>query len=197
MTIPSIFSASIYTDLIRAYERTSCTNGKAQEKRLTRIRSLAAMVSKQTFIVGVFIATLSSSAMAGVIPYPDIGTPAPANTFTATSNGDITAYFYASDAGATSEIGMSVNGATPTIFGLNNHTSARGDMLNLGYANAGDSIEFVLRILPASSGVNYYSTPAHNSDGDNCKAPACVANSSRAFNLKTAATLPPRAPEAG
>lgn len=75
------------------------------------------------------------------------------------------AYFYASDASYESEIGMSVNGASPTIFGLLNHSSSHGDSLDLGPATAGDTVIFVLNVI--STGSAWYSRPALNSDLQN------------------------------
>ncbi len=123
-------------------------------------------MTRKPFYICLILSAISTISMADYIPYPNIGTPAPANKFTASSDGDITAYFFAQSAGATSEIGMSVNGAAPTVWGLNNHASLHGDMLNLGFAHFGDILEFQLRILPNITAA-YYSTPARNSDGLN------------------------------
>jgi hypothetical protein len=84
-------------------------------------------------------------ARADVIPYPNVGTLNPAiYSFTATSSGNITAYFAGSDAGFYSTLGMLVNGVSTGITGLNNHTSAVGNSINLGSVNAGDKIVFEL-----------------------------------------------------
>jgi hypothetical protein len=108
-----------------------------------------------------------SGAQAGAIPYPDIGTAIaiPSYDFTATSTGNITAYFYTSDAGDTEEVSMLVNGVPTGIFGLNNHTSSVGEAFNLGAVSKGDTIEFFIADL--STGVNWYSNAADNSDGFN------------------------------
>jgi hypothetical protein len=113
------------------------------------------------------IACFASGANAGAIPYPNIGTPITISSydFTASSTGNITAYFYTSDAGDTEEVSMLVNGVATGIFGLNNHTSSVGEAFNLGAVKAGDTIEFFIADL--STGVNWYSNAADNSDGFN------------------------------
>jgi hypothetical protein len=91
-------------------------------------------------------ACFGSGANAGAIPYPDAGTPIaiPSYNFTASSTGNITAYFYTSDAADDEQVSMRVNGAPTDIFGLDNHTSAVGEAFNLGAVNAGDKIEFFI-----------------------------------------------------
>ena len=103
--------------------------------------------------------------MADAIPYPNIGTIAPTNTFTATNTGEILAYFYATDAGYTSEIGLLVNGVSTGVFGLINHSSSHGDMIDLGHANAGDTLVFQLFVFDTNS--SWYSDPSMNSDSVN------------------------------
>jgi PEP-CTERM motif len=112
-------------------------------------------------------ACFGNAANADAIPYPGIGTPiaVPSYNFTASSTGNITAYFYTSDAGDTEEVSMLVNGVATGIFGLNNHTSAVGEAFNLGPVAAGDEIEFFIADL--STGVDWYSNAADNSDGAN------------------------------
>jgi hypothetical protein len=64
-----------------------------------------------------------------------------------------------------------VNGVSTGIFGLNNHSSAYGDQLqlNLGSVNAGDVLVFQLNSrLPSGSVIGpWYSTQSMNSDGIN------------------------------
>ena len=109
------------------------------------------------------LALLSLGAMASVIPYPNTGTGAPIPlAYTATASGDIIAYFFASDAGYSSKIGMLVNGVSTGVFGLPNHTSNYGDSIDLGHAKAGDSIVFELMV--ADIGHSWFSDPALNLD---------------------------------
>ena len=107
------------------------------------------------------------AANADAIPYPDVGTAItiPSYNFTASSTGNITAYFYSSDAADEEQVSMIVDGTTTGIFGLDNHTSGVGEAFNLGPVTTGDSIEFFIQDL--STGVNWYSNASDNSDGDN------------------------------
>lgn len=118
---------------------------------------------KQISIAAIALcASLTMSAQAATIPYPDVGTPAPANTFTAVATGDIVGYFFSSSAAYKSRIGVSINGATPVTYGLVNQTSSYGDSLILGSANAGDTLEFELQVL--SKDMSWFSVAAYNID---------------------------------
>jgi Domain of unknown function (DUF4114) len=112
----------------------------------------------------------AGGASAGIIPYPDIGTINPnVYTFTAANTGDIKAYFVGSDAGDEENIGLYVNGVSTGLTGLNNHTSSQGDMVDLGFAHAGDTLTFVMYIPPATGAplpaFTWSSDPTQNSDG--------------------------------
>ena len=129
--------------------------------KLSRIGILTAVVA--------FALAMAGTARADAIPYP---TPAVENpvtyTFTASSTGNITAYFYGSTASFTNELTMLVNGVATGIQGLNNHTSVHGDVLILGSVLAGDTIVFKLVTLNPPTGVGpWYSDKAMNSDGVN------------------------------
>jgi hypothetical protein len=112
----------------------------------------------------------AGGASAGIIPYPDSGTINPnVYTFTAANTGDIKAYFVGSDAGDEENIGLYVNGVSTGLTGLNNHTSSQGDMVDLGFAHAGDTLTFVMYIPPATGAplpaFTWSSDPTQNSDG--------------------------------
>jgi len=118
---------------------------------------------KQISIAAIALcASLTMSAQAATIPYPDIGTPAPANTFTAEADGDIVAFFYASSAAYKSRIGVKINGAAPVTYGLVNHDSTYGDSIVLGSALAGQSLEFELQVL--GKDLSWFSVAAYNID---------------------------------
>jgi len=53
---------------------------------------------------------------AGSIPYPNTGTVAPTNVFTASNTGNVMGYFYGSSAGHTDYVGM-LNLATSAFSG--------------------------------------------------------------------------------
>jgi hypothetical protein len=119
---------------------------------------------KTTFklIAGLVLGVAAATANADLIPYPNVGTPAPENTFAASSTGDISAYFFGSDASYTSRVGLKVNGVDTGIYGLNNHTSSYGDVLSFGIVNQADTLEFILQVLDTSN--NWYSISLNNTD---------------------------------
>lgn len=103
----------------------------------------------------------SGSAWADAIPYPCCGYNATTYTFYAQTTGDVIAYFAGSTAGYDNQLGLLVNGvATPNGYGLDNHSSAVGDSFDLGFANKGDVLTFVLHNL--TLGRNAYSDPSLN-----------------------------------
>lgn len=110
-------------------------------------------------------ASLAMSSQAATIPYPDIGTPAPANTFVAEADGAITAYFFATSAGHTSRIGLWADGVQVGGYGLQNHTSSYGDSYVFGNVTAGAQLVFELQVLTTSG--SWYSLATSNSDGKN------------------------------
>jgi hypothetical protein len=89
-------------------------------------------------------------------------------SFTATSTGDIIAYFTGSAANYVNVLSLMINGTLSPISGLNNHTSAVGDSLNFGTAQAGDTLVFMLTTIN-SQGAGpvgpWYSDKSLNPDG--------------------------------
>jgi hypothetical protein len=118
---------------------------------------------------------LSTTVFAAPTTYNGAGNSGPnLNTysFVATGSGNVTAYFVDETAGYGSVVGMSVNGAAPTVFGLQNHTASYGDSLILGSVLAGDVITFILNVSQDPAGpppLDYVwsSDPTKNSDGLN------------------------------
>lgn len=123
------------------------------------------MKTQFKLLVGLVLGAAAVFANADAIPYPNVGTPAPANVFTASNSGDISAYFFGSSASYTSRIGLKVNGVDTGVYGLNNHTSHYGDAVSFGNVAQGDTLEFVLQVLSISN--NWYSVPVNNVDGKN------------------------------
>ena len=116
--------------------------------------------------LALLVCGLAASARADAIPYPTFGVVNPVvYTFTAGAAGDVVAYFAGASAGFTEELGLQVNGVSTGVFGLNNHTSNVGDSLNLGHANAGDILTFVLRTISPNIG-DAFSNPALNGTYD-------------------------------
>src|SRR5664279_35861 len=95
---------------------------------------------------------------AGAIPYPNPGTIAPTNTFTAAFTGNITGYFYGFSAGHTDYVGM-VNVTTSVFSGwlFNNQTTVPGTSANFGSVAAGDVLVF--KLFDQTSGLVFASDP--------------------------------------
>ncbi len=112
------------------------------------------------------LAIVVVSANAGAIPYPNSGTQNPVTySFVASSTGDVVAYFDGSGASYTEVLGLEINGVATGITGLNNHSTAVGTSLDLGSANAGDTLTFFIDV--ETTGNTWYSNESLNSDGAN------------------------------
>jgi len=134
------------------------------------MKSKLAGVGASKAVMGASLALLlcglAASARADAIPYPTPGVVNPVPyTFKAAATGDVVAYFAGSDAGFTEELGLQVNGVSTGVFGLNNHNTAVGVSLNLGPANAGDILTFVLRTISPNIG-DAFSDPTLNGTYD-------------------------------
>lgn len=120
--------------------------------------------------VAVLGSGLSMAANASYTAPAPYGTPGTYNnttyTFTATATGHVQAYWADyNTAGYTNLLGLMVNGVDTGIYGLNNQTSAIGDMLDFGTVNAGDTLVFTLHVQ--TTGDVWYSNPTMNADGLN------------------------------
>ncbi|MBL8498734.1 PEP-CTERM sorting domain-containing protein [Nitrosomonas sp. JL21] len=106
------------------------------------------------------------SARAAAVTYSNFGSQnSDSYSFTATSTGQINAYFHGATAAYANTLTMLVNGvATPeTSEGVfHNHSSQVGDFLNLGFVNQGDVITFQLNVL--TTGRTWSSDHSLNSD---------------------------------
>jgi len=114
--------------------------------------------------VGMTAGPFASCAGASTIPYPDPGqVNLQVYSLVATQTGDINVWF-AGKGTATNEdvLTAMVNGVPTGIEGLDNQTSTIGQYLNLGHANAGDTIVF--EMLDLSSEKNWFTDNARNSD---------------------------------
>ncbi len=102
---------------------------------------------------------------ASLIPDPSPGFVAQTNTFVATNTGDVVAYFYGSGASYDEQLGLFVNGVQLGSYGLDNHTTSVGTMLDFGHIVAGTSLVFAIDVYTT----NYvlYSDPSLNSDHSN------------------------------
>ena len=113
--------------------------------------------------------TFAGSAQALPTLYSTPGVQNAANyNFTATTTGDIIAYFVGSTAAYTDVLSLFINGVESSISGLNNQTSKVGDSINFGKAQAGDKLVFKLTILNSLGNGQvgpWYSDKSMNSDG--------------------------------
>jgi hypothetical protein len=119
------------------------------------------------------LAIASIPLHADPIPYANVGQLAPDQSFTATGNGIVTAYFYSSSAGNDDKIILwdKTSGAK-TAPSLDNHSSAVGSSVSLS-VKAGDSLVFVLDDVTTGqyfSSVDYFGVASpsnYNDDGYN------------------------------
>jgi len=127
------------------------------------MKSIGSMIRIATVAAGVASAQI---AFADIIPYPTPGLlNATTYSFTASSDGDLVAYFAGSTAGYHNQLGVLVNGVDTGLYGLDDHASFLGQSLDFGHVNAGDSLVFVLKVFDL--GHNWYSDQSLNSDGVN------------------------------
>lgn len=106
----------------------------------------------------------ASVAQAAIPLYPSPGSiNANDYSFTAAADGDILAYFAGHSAGYTNWLRLEVNGVDTGLEGLNNQTSALGDMFNFGAVQAGDALVFKIRVT--NTGDYFYSKRSQNADG--------------------------------
>src|SRR5215831_14531747 len=123
-------------------------------------KSLAAAL---VLTIGSFAMGATAQAVT-LTPYPNPGTPNPdVYVFSATSTGDVFGFFAGVNAADNSVVGVSINGAAPTIFGLSNQGSVVGQSVDFGHAVAGDTLTFIFRNL--TTGTQFSSVASANPDG--------------------------------
>jgi hypothetical protein len=124
-------------------------------------RLLAAFATMSFVLIG------AVPVFADAIPYMNVGTAAPTNTFTVPTTGAIDAYFYGSSALGTDYIDVvDVTQGISTGWIFNNHTTAVGQEDTLPGVTAGDTIEFKIENLSAGGGI-LSSNPSDSADGIN------------------------------
>lgn len=111
--------------------------------------------------------------LADSISYANVGQLAPDHTFTATTSGKVTAYFYSSNAGDDDRIiPWDKTSSAKTAPSLDDHSSAVGSSVSLA-VTAGDTLVFILDDVTTGqyfSSVDYFgvASPAnYNDDGYN------------------------------
>ncbi len=127
---------------------------------------------KRLVLLSLLLAIGSLPALAGCIPYCNVGTIPPTNVFTATVTGSITGYFIqggaasGGGAGDTDFVAMlDVNTSTMSAWLFQNQTSLPGDTANFGAVTAGDTLVFFLQNVSLSQ--IFASQPSLSSDGVN------------------------------
>lgn len=119
---------------------------------------------KTSVATAMLVLALATAAKAEVV-YPNPGTENPTTyTFTPTSNGSLTAYFYGSGASFSETLGLLVNGQKRGIA-LDNHSSTYGEAYDFGNVSIGDKLVFYIDV--ETTGYTYYSDIKMNSDGVN------------------------------
>jgi hypothetical protein len=119
------------------------------------------------------MALMALPLVAAPIPYPNVGTIAPTNSFTASSTGNILGYFVQGGAASGGGAGdldyvrmVDVTTSTTSAWFFNNQTTVAGTSANFGPVNAGDTLVFEL--LNVSLGnLIFASDPTLSSDGVN------------------------------
>jgi hypothetical protein len=108
------------------------------------------------------LAGAAGIAHAGAIPYPDSGTPNPVfYSFTATSTGEVDAYFAGSGASYDEQVGLFINGVLSSAgWGLDDHSSTVGQVFDMGDVTAGDTLVFADMV--ANTDGTVYSDPSLN-----------------------------------
>jgi len=109
---------------------------------------------------------LSANVAAAAVTYPNPGSQnLQTYSFTATTTGDLIAYFAGSGgAELENQLGLLVNGVSTGLIGLNNHTTAIGESFNFGHVVAGDVLTFVDLVTGYAT---WYSDPALNGGNGN------------------------------
>lgn len=121
------------------------------------------------FSLAVLASLLSAGSLvaaADSIPYGNIGTVAPQNSFTAIATGDVTGYFYSFSASDTDVVRM-VDTTTNTVgnWYFDNQTTAVGTTVDFGAVNAGDNLVF--EIFNSTNNYTFASNPEYSDDGVN------------------------------
>jgi hypothetical protein len=123
-------------------------------------------MKKTTLALAALALAGSASAFADAIPYPTPGVENPVTySFTATADGDLSAFFVGSNASYDETLGLLINGVDSGITGLQNHTTPYGTQLDFGNVTQGDVLTFYINV--ATTGATYYSDKSMNGDGVN------------------------------
>lgn len=112
------------------------------------------------------IAAVATPAQAAIPVYPDGGTENPlVYSFSATTTGNLLAYYTGSTASFTNTLGLSVNGGSVQFSTLSSGVSTAGDVFDFGVVTLGDILTFVIDVNAGED--TWYSNVALNADGAN------------------------------
>jgi hypothetical protein len=118
------------------------------------------------FLLVAILTMTAATVNAAPVRYANSGVENPDTySFTASTTGDLIAYFAGSSASFTNTLGLIVNGIEVGLTGLNNKLSSYGDSINFGHVNAGDSLVFKLNVL--TTGKSFFSDKTLNNDNVN------------------------------
>jgi len=125
---------------------------------------MRARLRSAALVTAAALTILADAATAAII-YPKSGSEnSQTYSFTASSSGDLVAYFAGSGAALENQLGLLVNGASTGSVGLNNHTSSIGQSINFGRVEAGNVLTFVDFVTGYAT---WYSNPALNGGNGN------------------------------
>lgn len=124
------------------------------------------MKSRTKIAAALLGALAAGSVSAAADPvYSPKGTVNSANyTFEAVATGDVYAYFMSQSADYSEVVGMATANSTTAIHGtgLNNHTSTRGQKIDLGHVTAGEIVTFFIKVT--NTGLTFSSQVNENAD---------------------------------
>ena len=149
--------------------------------------------SRRAHVVALALASAAGfNCACGQIPYPDSGTPNPVTyTFTATTTGNVTAYFAGSGAAFDEQVGMfDVTASTFSGFGLDDHSSALGQSFSLGSVTAGDTLVFVDQVYNSDyppGPFDVYSVPTSNIPYDSIDGGGSLSNHNHVYSVSASA----------
>jgi hypothetical protein len=125
---------------------------------------MIAMLRSATVAAAMALAIWATSASAAIV-YPNGGSEnVQTYSFTASTTGDLVAYFAGSGAALENQLGLLINGVSTGLVALNNHVSAIGQSFNFGHVEAGDVLTFVDFVTGYAT---WYSDPALNGGNGN------------------------------
>ena len=121
--------------------------------------------------VAIVLASIGNAIASGGVgptlpgtPYPTRGIENPVSyTFTATTTGDLSAWFMGSTALYEETLGLEIDGVDTGIAGLDNHLTTGNQRLDFGNVVAGQTLVFKINVI--TTGDTWYTDTLRNVDG--------------------------------